>query len=91
MGQDLYKDSLTVVICTTGMPTASVLFAVVINRLTDEARQKSLWNIMFAGDDLCSEPERLKSPCFQRTGYSRSKNGKKRLFQNDCNLYASKQ
>ena len=66
--QDMYEDSVTTVRCAVGMTEgfkvevglhqglalSPFLFAMVMDRLTDEVRQGSPWNMMFA-DDICSD------------------------------------
>ena len=68
--QDMYENSMTVVRPAVGvmdgfevevglhqgLALSPFLFAVVMNKLTDEVRQQSLWMMMFADDiELCSE------------------------------------
>ncbi|KAJ8348946.1 hypothetical protein SKAU_G00275380 [Synaphobranchus kaupii] len=68
--QDMYEDSVTVVRCAVGVTEAfkvgvglhqgsalsPFLFAMVMDRLTDEVRQESPWTMMFADDIvICSE------------------------------------
>ena len=61
--QDMYEDSVTTVRCAVGMTEgfkvevglhqgsalSPFLFAMVMDRLTDEVRQESPWNMMFRG------------------------------------------
>ena len=68
--QDMFEDSITTVRCAAGMTEgfkvevgldqgsvlSPFLFAMVMDRLTDEVRQESPWNLMFADDIvICSE------------------------------------
>ena len=68
--QDMYEDSVIAVRCAVGMTEgfkvevglhqglalSPFLFVMVMDRLTDEVRQKSPWNIMFVDDIvICSE------------------------------------
>lgn len=68
--QDMYKGSVTAIRCTVGVTNefevkvglhqgsvlSPFLFAMVMDRLTDEIRQESPWTMMFADDIvLCSE------------------------------------
>ena len=68
--QDMYENSVTTVRCAVGMTEgfkvevglhqgsalSPFLFAMVMDRLTDEVRQESPWNMMFADDIvICSE------------------------------------
>ena len=68
--QDMYEDSVTTVRCAVGMTErfkveiglhqgsvlSPFLFVMVMDRLTDEVRQESPWNMMFTDDTMiCSE------------------------------------
>ena len=64
--RDMYENSMTLVWCTIGVmdgfqvevglhqasALSPFLFAMVMDRLTDEVRQASLWTIMFADDSV---------------------------------------
>ena len=71
--QDMYENSVTTVRCAVGMTEglkvevelhqglalSPFLFAMVMDRLTDEVRQESPWNMMFADDIvICNESKK---------------------------------
>ena len=83
--QDMYEDSVTTVRCAVGMTKGSkvevglhqglalspFLFAMVMVRLTDEVRQESPWNMMFADDIvICSESKEQVERSLERWRYA---------------------
>ena len=83
--QDMYEDSVTTVRCAVGMTEgfkvevglhqglalSPFLFAMVMDRLTDEVRQESPWNMMFADDIvICSESKEQVEKSLERWRYA---------------------
>ena len=83
--QDMYENSVTTVRCAVGMTEGfkievglhqgsalnPFLFAMVMNRLTDEVRQESPWNTMFADDIvICSESKEQVDRSLERWRYA---------------------
>ena len=90
--QDIYEDSVTTVRCAVGMTEglkvevglhqgstlSPFLFAMVMNRLTDEVRQESPWNVMFADDVvICSESKEQVERSLERWRYALDRRGMK--------------
>ena len=90
--QDVYEDSVTTVRCAVGMTEgfkvevelhqgsalSPFLFAMVMDRLTDEVRQESSWNMMFADDIvICSESKEQVERSLERWRYALERRGMK--------------
>ena len=83
--QDMYEDSVTTVKCAVRMTEgfkvevglhqrltlSPFLFAMMVDRLTDEVRQEPPWNIMFADDIvICSETKEQVERSLERWRYA---------------------
>ena len=83
--KDMYENSVTTVRCAVGMTEgfkvevglhqgsalSPFLFAMVMDRLTDEVRQESPWNMMFADDIvICSESKEQMERSLERWRYA---------------------
>ena len=90
--QDMYEDSVTTVRYAVGMTEGfkvevglhqgsalnPFLFAIVMDRLTDEVRQESPWNMMFADDIvICSESKEQVENSVERWRYALERRGMK--------------
>ncbi|KAI5106337.1 hypothetical protein C0J45_4034 [Silurus meridionalis] len=90
--QDMYEDSVTAVKCAVGTTDwfrvrigldqgsalSPFLFAVVMDRLTDEVRQESPWTIMFADDIvICGESGEQVEKSLERWRYALERRGMK--------------
>ncbi|KAJ8363293.1 hypothetical protein SKAU_G00121240 [Synaphobranchus kaupii] len=90
--QDMYEDSVTVVRCAVGVTEAfkvgvglhqgsalsPFLFAMVMDRLTDEVRQESPWTMMFADDIvICSESREQVEEILEKWRYALERRGMK--------------
>ena len=89
--QDMYEDSVTSVRCAVGMTEgfkveiglhegsalSPFLFAMVMDRLTDEVRQESSWNMMFDDIVICSESKEQVERTLERWRYALEKRGMK--------------
>ncbi|KAJ8333822.1 hypothetical protein SKAU_G00411410 [Synaphobranchus kaupii] len=90
--QDMYEDSVTVVRCAVGVTEAfkvgvglhqgsalsPILFAMVMDRLTDEVRQESPWTMMFADDIvICSESREQVEDSLEKWRYALERRGMK--------------
>ena len=90
--QDMYEDSVTAVKCAVGMTDwfkvkvglhqgsalSPFLFAVVMDRLTDEVRQESPWTMMFADDIvICGESRGQVEKSLERWRYALERRGMK--------------
>ena len=88
--QDMYEDSVTTVRCAIGMTEgfkvevglhqgsalSPFLFAMVMDRLTDEVRQESPWNMMFVNDIvICRERKELVERSLERWRYALERRG----------------
>lgn len=59
-----------------GSALSPFLFAVVIDRLTDEVRQESLWTTLFADDSvICSENREQVYESLERLRYTLERRG----------------
>ena len=92
MVQDMYKDSVTAVRCATGMTEAfkvkvglhqgsalsPLLFAIVIDRLTDEVREPAPWTMIYADDIvICSESRENVETKLEKWRYALERRGMK--------------
>ncbi|KAI5614481.1 growth/differentiation factor 11 isoform X1 [Silurus asotus] len=82
--QDMYKDSVTEMKCAVGTTDwfkvkvglhqgsalSPFLFAVVMDRLTDEVRQESPWTMMFADDIICGESKEQVEKSLERNTHT---------------------
>ena len=83
--QDMYEDSVTTVRCVVGLTDwfkvevglhqgsaqRPFLFAIVMDRLTNEVRQESPWNMMFTDDIvICSESKKQVERSLERWRYA---------------------
>ncbi|KAI5089302.1 histone H4 transcription factor [Silurus meridionalis] len=90
--QDMYEDSVTAVKCAVGTTDwfrvkvglhqgsalSPFLFAVVMDRLTDEVRQESPWTMMFADDIvICCESREQVEKSLERWRYALERRGMK--------------
>ncbi|XP_062866594.1 uncharacterized protein LOC134329279, partial [Trichomycterus rosablanca] len=90
--QDMYEDSRTVVRCAVGVTDSfkvevglqqgsalsPFLFALVMDRLTDEVRQESPWTMMFADDIvICGENREQVEDNLERWRYALERRGMK--------------
>ncbi|KAI5628101.1 hypothetical protein C0J50_8339 [Silurus asotus] len=78
--QDMYEDSVTAVKCGLHQRSAlsPFLFAVVMDRLTDEVRQESPWTMMFADDIvICCESREQVEKSLERWRYVLDRRGMK--------------
>ena len=90
--QDMYEDSVATMRCAVGMTEgfkvevgmhqgsalSSFLFAMVMDRLTDEIREESPWNIMFVDDIvICSESKEQVERSLERWRYALVRRGMK--------------
>ncbi|KAI5613467.1 hypothetical protein C0J50_11355 [Silurus asotus] len=90
--QDTYEDGVTAVKCAVGTTDwfrvkvglhqgsalSPFLFAVVMDRLTDEVRQKSSWTMMFADDIvICGESREQVEKSLERWRYVLERRGMK--------------
>ncbi|KAI5089887.1 hypothetical protein C0J45_20022 [Silurus meridionalis] len=90
--QDMYEDSVTAVKCAVGTTDwfrvkvglhqgsalSPFLFAVVMDRLTDEVRQESPWTMMFADDIvICGESREQVEKSLERWRYALERRGMK--------------
>ncbi|KAI5616025.1 hypothetical protein C0J50_8520 [Silurus asotus] len=90
--RDMYKYSVTAVKCAVGTTDwfkvevglhqgsalSSFLFAVVMDRLTDEVRQESPWTMMYADDIvICGKSREQVEKSLKRWGYPLEKRGMK--------------
>jgi hypothetical protein len=90
--QDMYKDCKTVVRCAVGVTEefkvevglhqgsalSPFLFAIVMDRLTDDVRQKSPWTMMFADDIvICSESREHVEEKLERWRFALERRGMK--------------
>ena len=88
--QDMYESWETVVRCAVGVTEESkvevglhqgsaltpFMFAMVMDRLTDEVRQECTWTMMFA-DDICSESREQVDEKLKRQRYVLERRGMK--------------
>lgn len=90
--QDIYEGSVTAVRCVVGVmdgfkvevglhqgsALSSFLFAMLMDGLTDEIRQESLWTLMFAVDIvICSESREQVEESLERWRYTLERRGMK--------------
>ena len=90
--QDMYEDSVTTVRCAVGLTEwfkvevglhqgsalSPFLFAMVMDRLTDEVRQESPWNMTFTDDIvICSESKKQVERSLERWRYAIERKGMK--------------
>ena len=90
--QDMYENSMTAVRCAVGVTDSfkvkvglhqgsalsPFLFALVMDRLTDEVRQESPWTMMFADDIvICSESREQLEENLERWRYALERRGMK--------------
>ncbi|KAI5108302.1 hypothetical protein C0J45_1896 [Silurus meridionalis] len=90
--QDMYEDSVTAVKCAVGTTDwfrvkvglhqgsalSPFLFALVMDRLTDEVRQESPWTMMFADDIvICGESRKQVKKSLERWRYALERRGMK--------------
>ena len=90
--QDMYEKIVTTVRCAVGMTEGfkvevglhqgsaliPFLFVMVMDRLTDEVRQKSPWNMMFADDIvICSESKEQMERSLEKWRYALERRGLK--------------
>lgn len=90
--QDMYENSLTAVRCAVGLTDwfevgvglhqgsalSPFLFAMLMDRLTDEVRQESPWNMMFADDIvICGETKEEVEASLESWRYALERRGMK--------------
>ncbi|KAL7841080.1 hypothetical protein SRHO_G00247710 [Serrasalmus rhombeus] len=90
--QDMYEDSETVVRCAVGVTNgfkvkvglhqgsalSPFLFAMVMDRLTDEVRQEAPWTMMFADDiEICGESREQVEENLERWRFALERRGMK--------------
>ena len=90
--QDMYDDSTTAVRCAVGVPEgfevkvglhqgsalSPCLFAMVMDRMTDDIREEAPWTMMFADDIvICSESKEQVEEKLESWGYALERRGMK--------------